>query len=56
MCNKIDNMNEKEQFSLAVRTLSKKGFSNELIANLLYASRKQVGAVMAWYKNRASWG
>ena len=60
MCNcnvsKIERMNPKAQFSLAVRTLANKGFSNDLIASLLKVSRYRVGAVMAWHKHRNSWG
>ena len=53
---KIENMNAKEQFSLAVRTLSNKGFDNTSIAQVMNVTRAKVGAVMAWHKHRASWG
>ena len=52
---KVNSLSQKEQFSLAVRTLSDKGFDNEQIADLMFVTRKQVGAVMAWHKHRDSW-
>lgn len=52
---KIINMNTDQKFSLAVITLSKRGFGNEDIAELLNVTRSMVGGVMAWHKHRGSW-
>ena len=52
---KVERMTEKEKFSLAVRSLSDAGFTNEEIASRLNVSRNRVGAVMAWHKHRESW-
>ena len=51
----INELSVAKQTSIAVRALSDKGFENGTIADLLYMTRKQVGATMAWHKNRASW-
>ena len=53
--NQIKRMSDKQKFSLAVRTLSDKGFNNEDIADLMGVSRPKVGAVMAWHRHRDSW-
>ena len=51
----VNELSKSKQRSIAVRALSDKGFDNENISLMIGLTRSQVGAVMAWHKNRASW-